>query len=239
MISVCMATYNGEAFVREQLLSILSQLSAEDEVLIADDGSTDATLEIIQSLKDPRIQIIPPSPRRLGPVYNLERVLSRAQGKWIFLADQDDVWLPGKVSKVLAEFEKTAADCILHDAFFYRKNQEGTWECGNRIFEIRPPHHGIFSNVKKNSYTGCCMAFRRNLLDKALPFPQSLPMHDQWIGLCAEKTKKARFLREPLIKYRIHLHNATDLANGKRASLGQKILWRWSLVRILLSRLGR
>jgi len=234
-----MATYNGEAFIREQLLSILGQLSFEDEVLIADDGSTDATLEIVRSFHDLRIHVIPAAKKRLGPIYNLERALSCAKGNWIFLADQDDVWFPNKVSRILAEFQTSSANCILHDAFFFTKNANGVWECGKRIFEIRQPRHGIFANWEKNSFTGCCMAFRRELLGSALPFPKALPMHDQWIGLCAEKTKKARFLHEPLVKYRMHLLNATDLAHGKKASILQKILWRLSLARILFFRLGR
>ena len=201
MISVCMATYNGEAFIREQLLSILSQLSLKDEVLIADDGSSDATLEIIQGLNDSRIKVLAPEQKNLGPTYNLERALASARGEFIFLADQDDLWLENKVSKVLAEFENLTVSCVLHDAYFYAQNATGKWEQGKRLFEVRPPWHGIWANVLKNSFTGCCMAFRRELLDLALPFPQGLPMHDQWIGICAEKIKKARFLKEPLLEY--------------------------------------
>ena len=236
MISVCMATYNGEAFIREQLLSILSQLSLKDEVLIADDGSSDATLEIIQGLNDSRIKVLAPEQKNLGSTYNLERALASAMGEFIFLADQDDLWLENKVSKVLAEFENLTVSCVLHDAYFYAQNATGKWEQGKRLFEVRPPWHGIWANVLKNSFTGCCMAFRRELLDLALPFPQGLPMHDQWIGICAEKTKKARFLNEPLLEYRQHAHNSTALLEQNKASLAQKILWRLSLLRILLGR---
>ena len=186
-----MATYNGEAFIREQLLSILSQLSLKDEVLIADDGSSDATLEIIQGLNDSRIKVLAPEQKNLGPTYNLERALASAMGEFIFLADQDDLWLENKVSKVLAEFENLTVSCVLHDAYFYAQNATGKWEQGKRLFEVRPPWHGIWTNVLKNSFTGCCMAFRRELLDLALPFPQGLPMHDQWIGICAEKTGRS------------------------------------------------
>ena len=234
-----MATYNGESFIREQLTSILSQLVFDDEVWIADDGSTDDTLEIVKEFRDPRVQIISSAKKRLGPIYNLERALYRARGNWIFLADQDDVWLPNKVAQVLAELENSGADCVLHDAYFYAQKKNGIWESEKRIFEVRPPQHGVLANVTKNSFTGCCMAFRRELLETALPFPAKLPMHDQWIGLCAEKKKKVRFLNEPLLKYRRHLHNATDLANGKKAGLWQKLLWRLNLARICLFRLGR
>ncbi|MBP5246317.1 MAG: glycosyltransferase family 2 protein [Fibrobacter sp.] len=233
MISVCMATYNGEPFIREQLQSILIQLSKEDEVWIADDGSTDGTLKFIQAFQDSRIRVIPPCKTPLGPIYNLERALSHAQGNFIFLADQDDVWLPNKVSKVLEAFHDPSVNCVLHEAFIYAQNESGEWIPKEKIFDLRPPRHGIWQNALKNSFTGCCMAFRRELLNAALPFPQKLPMHDQWIGLCAEKTKKVRFLNEPLVKYRKHSHNVTDLLGGNRASLKQKLLWRLRLARIL------
>ena len=101
-ISVCMATYNGAEFIVEQLKSILAQLPESSEVVIADDGSTDATLNLIHSLGDARIRVIATEGTRLGPIYNLERALASATGEVIFLSDQDDVWLPEKVDRCLA-----------------------------------------------------------------------------------------------------------------------------------------
>ena len=97
MISVCMATYNGEKYIRQQICSIISQIGEGDEVIISDDGSTDSTLDTIRSMADSRIRIVK-GPCRRSPTLNFENALSHAQGDYIFLADQDDVWLPGKVS---------------------------------------------------------------------------------------------------------------------------------------------
>ena len=96
MISVCIATYNGARYIGEQLASILKQLSAEDEVVVSDDGSTDGTLDIVRSFNDRRIRIVD-GPRRHSPTLNFEWALRNAKGEYIFLADQDDVWLPDKL----------------------------------------------------------------------------------------------------------------------------------------------
>ena len=96
MISICLITYNGEKYINEQLDSILCQLSADDEVVVSDDGSTDRTLSIIRDYNDNRLRIISNSGKH-GVVYNVENALREVKGDYIFLADQDDVWLPGKV----------------------------------------------------------------------------------------------------------------------------------------------
>lgn len=95
MISVCMATYNGEEYIKEQLESILCQLGEMDEIIISDDGSTDNTLNIIESYNDSRIKIHINTGKH-GFVYNFENALQKAKGEYIFLSDQDDIWLPEK-----------------------------------------------------------------------------------------------------------------------------------------------
>ena len=228
-----MITFQGEKFLREQLESILSQLAATDEVIIADDGSTDATISLIQNFSDARIHLIQ-CESHLGPIYNLERALLQAKGDLIFLADQDDVWLPQKVSVCKQELQDSIL--VLHNAYFYTQEKNGNWKCGTTIFEKRKPVHGIFKNWLRNSFTGCCIAFRRELLLRALPFPKSLPMHDQWLGLIAEKSKKVRFVNEPLLCYRRHAESATDLLNHKKANFFNRLRWRWNLLRIFLQR---
>ena len=175
-----MATYNGAEFIGMQLESILGQLEANDEVVIADDGSTDATLDYIESFNDSRIRIIRSGGHPLGPTYNLERALMEARGEYVFLTDQDDVWLPGKVARVLGGLEK--ATLVLHDAYLlHRAGSSEEWIRGDLLSQIRPFARGMFRNWLKNGYTGNCMAFRRELLAKALPFPAKLPMPDHWV----------------------------------------------------------
>ena len=92
MISVCIATYNGEKYIKEQLLSILPQLGKKDEVIISDDHSTDNTLDIVKGLNDNRIKIVMNN-REKGYTSNFENALSYAIGDYIFLSDQDDIWM--------------------------------------------------------------------------------------------------------------------------------------------------
>ena len=245
MISVCMATYNGGKFLREQLESILSQLPAtradgspEAEVIIADDGSTDDTLSVVESFNDSRICVLP-TKQHLGVIYNFERALQAAKGDVIFLADQDDVWLPGKVDKVVDKLNE--CDLVLHDAYMLFENtlaenslgNSSAWQRSGLLSAIRPYKPGVLENWFKNSFTGCCMAFRRNVLEKSLPFPKNLPMHDQWLGLVAEKNFKVHYIAEPLVEYRQHSTNATHIGHSP-AGILQKIKWRIDLAKAII-----
>ncbi len=232
MISVCMATFNGGKFIREQLESILSQLSSDAEIVVADDGSTDDTLLVVDSLKESRIRVLP-AERHLGVIYNFERALRASKGEIVFLADQDDVWLPGKVEKCLAALNE--ADLVMHDAFLLGHSDafESAWGRNGKLSDIRTYRSGVVANWWKNSFTGCCMAFRRNVLDKALPFPKNLPMHDQWLGLVAEKYFKVSYVNEPLVEYRQHSSNATHIGNSP-AGILQKIKWRVDLLKAII-----
>ena len=233
-ISVCMATYNGAEFIVEQLKSILAQLPESSEVVIADDGSTDATLELVRSLGDARIRVIASEGMRLGPIYNLERALASAKGEVIFLSDQDDVWLPEKVDRCLAALQQKTL--VLHDAYLLRWVNNGLddgFVRRGKLGAVRPYAKGILRNWLCNGYTGCCMAFRRQLLDRALPFPKDLPMHDQWLGLMAEKFHSVTYLPEPLVEYRQHSSNATHIEKSP-AGILQKIKWRLDLAKALL-----
>lgn len=247
-ISVCMATYNGGRFVREQLESILSQLPMAvagekcAEVIIADDGSTDDTLDVIRDLGDLRVKVLPQG-SHLGPVYNFERALQAASGDVIFLADQDDVWLPKKVDKMLealgfdgATFAANAPLLAVHDSKVM--NGEGKI-IGESMWTARPYKPGVFANWLRNTFTGCCVAFRKELLSEALPFPKNLPMHDQWLGVLAERKHGVVAVPNRLISYRVHKNNATNLFAGdnkKVASSCQRIRWRFNLLKAILLR---
>lgn len=222
MISVCIATYNGARYIGEQLASILKQLSAEDEVVVSDDGSTDGTLDIVRSLNDRRIRIVD-GPRRHSPTLNFERALRNAKGDYVFLADQDDVWLEGKVRRCVEELQE--CDCVVSDARVTDSLLNTTSES---LFKLMHVRRGRLSNLLwRNGYTGCCMAFKREVLNKALPFPTNIPMHDIWIGNVAAFCGRLRFIDDRLLLFR--RHDATASCNGKGStfSLWQKLMFRW------------
>ena len=227
MISVCMATYNGEKYIRDQLQSILTQLSENDEVIISDDSSTDQTINIIQDLNDDRI-ILLENQKFNSPIYNFENALKFASGDIIFLSDQDDIWKAGKV-KIMKNYIKNY-NLVLSDAEII--DGEGRI-LEESFYKINRSKGGIIRNIVKNSYLGCTMAFNRKILNKILPFPKDLPMHDWWIGLISEMYGKVYFLEDKLISYRRHENNATKTGSKSNYNLFQKIKFRYILFKNL------
>jgi len=214
-VSVAMATYNGERFIREQVDSILSQLGKDDELIVSDDGSMDKTLDILTSYKDPRIKIFE-GPRK-GIKQNFGNAISKCSGDIIFLSDQDDVWMDNKVSEVLKTFEKEKCNCVVHDAIVFNSNDGVVIHPS--FFEWRGSRAGKWKNIWKNSYIGCCMAFKSKMNRYILPIPDNIEMHDQWIGVLCEKYGKSCFLEEKLVKYRIHKGNNTGLEHHTVAKM--------------------
>lgn len=222
MISVCIATYNGAKYIAEQLASILKQLSAEDEVVVSDDGSTDGTIDIVRSLNDRRIRIVD-GPRRHSPTLNFEWALRNAKGEYIFLADQDDVWLEGKVTRCVEELQM--CDCVVSDARVTDSLLNTTSES---LFQLMHVKRGRLSNLLwRNGYTGCCMAFKREVLNKALPFPTDISMHDIWIGNVAAFCGSLHFINDRLLLFRRHDTTASCNGKGSNYSLWQKFSFRW------------
>ena len=224
MVSVCMTTYNGEKYVKEQIQSILIQLSAEDELIIADDGSTDKTLEIIEQIKDPRIKLFRNCFNNV--VKNFEFTIGKSVGDIIFLSDQDDIWHQNKVEKYLNFFEKTCADLVISNVAII--NQDG--ELHQEEFYKNEFKGAVYSNLIKNNFIGCAMAFKKETINWLLPFPPNLPMHDWWIGMVIGKRGKVSFLDEKLLYYRRHGGNVTT---GKKSSFYNIIKWRWIIMKNL------
>ena len=209
MLSVCLASHNGERYIRQQLESILCQLEPADEVIISDDSSTDATLEIVRALHDPRIRIYPDN-RFYSPIFNFENALRQAPGDIIILADQDDIWLPNKVAVIREHFalKTTPVYLLVLDAEVI--DEAGHLLHASLFKTFRRFGPGLAANIFDNSYIGCCMAFSRELLPYALPFPRHIPMHDMWLGLLAELYGTSKFVPVTTLRYRKHSGSTTD-----------------------------
>ncbi|MEM7284240.1 MAG: glycosyltransferase family 2 protein [Pseudomonadota bacterium] len=234
MISVCMATYNGEAWIKIQLDSILEQLGEADEVVLVDDGSTDSTLDVVAAIDDTRIKVYKNS-RNLGVDRTFERAISLAQGDLLFLSDQDDIWYPDKVGKVTGLFDSDpTTTLVLSDAAIIDAagKTDGSTYFGDRG-KFLP---GVVPNLVKSKFLGCSMAFRAEMAAKSLPFPHPIPGHDMWIGVINEVYGKSRFVDETLIGYRRHGSNASPYTHQ---GLWQMLVWRWQLLRGLLMRMVR
>lgn len=234
-ISVAMVTYNGNRYIREQMDSILKNLKEQDEVVVSDDGSTDGTLDILAEYqeKEPRIRIIE-GPRQ-GIKKNVEHALRHCKGEYIFLSDQDDIWTDDKVDKVLQAFKQEQCTLVIHDAQVVGAKETEYQEIES-FFAFRNAGAGVWKNIVKNSYIGCCMAFKRELLSKVLPIPGDIEMHDQWIGILNDKCYKASyFLREPLLLYRRHGDNNSGMKHyGVFRMIRNRVVFCWRFLQRIL-----
>lgn len=237
MISVCIATYNGEKYLRQQLDSILAQIGQEDEIVISDDNSTDGTLALIQSYADGRIRVLHHDPTKITttfpldkPTHNFENALMHARGDIVFLADQDDVWLPGKVDRMLHALEN--ADMAMHDCIIV-DTELNTLE--SSYFDVVNATTNVWRNAVKSTVLGCCMAMRRCVLEAALPFPKTKIAHDLWLAMVADRKFRFALVREPLLMYRKHCKSMTTAGKKSKYGLWFKLRYRQTILRHLLT----
>lgn len=227
-LSVVMATYNGAPFLHEQLTSIVEQLGDNDELIISDDGSSDETMAILRDYRSDRVRIESTS-GGLGPIRNFEHALNHARGRIIVLSDQDDRWLPGRLDRVRKHFaaRTDSYDLLVMDSTITNGALNPTL---GSLFEYLDAGPGLAKNVYRNTYVGCHMAFRRELLSVALPFPRAVPMHDMWLGLVSELVGSVTFDQGPTMLFRRSGQNYTQA----RYSLRQRLTWRAGLVAALV-----
>lgn len=229
VVSVVLPAYNGVRWLRPQLDSILAELSADDELVVVDDASTDDTLALLRSFADPRIRLLP-SPANRGVRASVERGLAACRGRYVFLADQDDVWLPGKRAALLSALQAGAVLAI-SDAEVIDGNGASVQPS---FMATRGGFRGsLLATLIKNRYLGCAMAFRRELLEDVLPIPAAVPMHDMWIGALATLRGPVAYIDRPLLQYRRH---GSNVSPGQRAGLAQMLRWRWQLLSNVLAR---
>lgn len=219
---IVLATYNGAAYLGEFLDSLRRQSVAEWHLLVRDDGSTDATPEILAraAVEDARISLMGDVPDRLGVTANFGVLLEHARerhARYVFLADQDDVWLPHKLEKQLALMRQAEASAspetplLVHaDLSLVDRNLRVIHRSHSRCTGLgrdRTCHSPLRILLTNNFVTGCTALLNRPLLDAALPFPPSAVLHDWWIALCAAALGEIHYLAEPTVLYRQHGSN--------------------------------
>lgn len=227
-VSVCMATYRGESFVREQLESILAQLGENDEVVVVDDSSPDRTASVVESVGDPRVRLVKAASNR-GYVRTFEHAVGLSRGEFIFLSDQDDVWIPGRVELML---KALSSHLVVASNFDMHGSAPRPW-----IPRLRSADSGRhLANlaailVGYRAYYGCGMAFRREALGYFSPIPSYLrESHDLWLAICGNVAGSIAHLDESTIYRRLHDENQTPA--GWR-SLPKIIVARVILLRLM------
>lgn len=224
--SVAMCTYNGAQFIEEQIRSILNQTVPVGEIVVCDDGSTDSTIEIIQKIaKETTIPIhIHINETNLGCVRNFEKAIHLCNGDIIFLSDQDDIWMPNKVEKIVDYFlVNRQISVIISDALLIENN--GKPIPNITLFDVV----GLKDQLKYfdkgfamelflqvNRATGCTMALRKDFVSLIYINSEAKPgtdkqIHDGCIAISAIIKNALGYIKEPLTLYRQHISQVCGL----------------------------
>lgn len=217
-ISVALCTYNGAAYIHEQLASILAQTRLPDELIIGDDGSTDNTLNLVREFTQKCLfEVIILENNTQSPLKvtkNFERTLAACSGDYIFLCDQDDVWLPQKIEKLASVLDTDpATEMVFSDAALVSETLSSLNRTQWQVVRFDEPRKALWKNGKAtevmlggNRVTGCTVALRRTLLEVAMPFPTHIPeiIHDNWLAWVATVRNSIVFYDECLTLYRQH-----------------------------------
>lgn len=222
MISVAIATYNGQEFIKEQLLSILNQTMPVDEIVICDDQSSDDTVKIIQELLCDKIYLYQ-NEKNLGYKLNFKKALSYCKGDYIFLCDQDDIWKPNKVQTMIEimqnhpEIKALASTYDLIDELGNEKQIDINRKYSNKnMYKCKVKDNALVKVpferlVVENSFQGCALCVCKQVNEK---FQRcfSVDFHHDWlINILASEQNGMYFLNVPLFHYRIHSKNTIGL----------------------------
>ena len=226
-IFVVLASFNGARFLAEQLESLTAQKLTHWTLLIADDGSTDGTAEIIKDYShiDNRIKTLnQQGSNTKSALSNFSALLTAAleQGaEYVFCCDQDDVWNSNKLDLMLTRLKKLEGEnkvpsLVHHDLEVVNAALEPIADSFIDLMQIHPTdQHNPQRLISRNEVTGCAMACNRALLEVALPISDQAVMHDWWLALCAGYFGRLAFTSDKLVKYRQH---------GKN-TIGAKSFW--------------
>ncbi|MET3808948.1 glycosyltransferase [Arthrobacter sp. UYEF3] len=232
--SVCMATYRGAPFVEEQIASILAELGADDELVIVDDASPDETAGVIDRIRDGRVRLVR-APINRGYVRTFEEAVGLSRGEYIFLSDQDDVWIPGRLELMLAALAESQ---VVASNFDVLDGGPRPWiprlrsrDSGRRLANL----WGILIGYR--AYYGCGMAFRREAARYFTPIPSYVrESHDLWLAICGNIVGSVTHLDQSTIYRRLHDENQTPA--GWR-SLPRILSARVMLLRLMLEAFRR
>ena len=211
-ISIALATYNGEKYLREQLDSILSQSIQDFELVACDDCSTDSTLKILNEYaeKDFRVKIFT-NEKNLGFKKNFEKVISLCSGDYIALSDQDDIWTENHLQVLLENIGNN--DLVGANAFLCDEKAQPTrvdlLSCSKIDFLPNSKDDWFFFLLHSNIFQGAACIFRKSLVLKSIPIPENVKFHDYWLALIASVNGGVTYVNECVLYYRQHGTNVT------------------------------
>jgi len=230
--SVALCTFNGEEFLWEQLESFCQQTDLPDEVVVCDDCSSDQTFSILErwASNAPFSVRLFRNEKNLGFSQNFQQSIERCRGEVIFLADQDDVWLPRKLELMKQEFLQDSHLAALESNVCYADGEL-------RPYTRQELHRMTATDVRSASawaltppFPGCCMAIRKSLAEKVLPVPPGWP-HDMWLEMTLPFYGTVKYLdsSEPLMIHRGHTQSLTNQEIRSSWRYGRNIFYCLSL----------
>jgi glycosyltransferase involved in cell wall biosynthesis len=218
IVEVLLATFNGERFLREQIDSVLAQDYANLRILARDDGSTDRTLEILRDYESrfpARIRLLPTDEPTGSAKWNFLKLMQASSAEYVCFCDQDDVWLPGKVSLSMSEMQQLesrsshSTPCLVFtDLQVVDSRLEPIHASFWEFMGVGPETIGSLKRLLLLSVvTGSTALVNRPLLDLAKRMPREAVMHDRWIGLISATMGTSSALKKQTVLYRQHGNN--------------------------------
>jgi glycosyltransferase involved in cell wall biosynthesis len=234
-VSVCMATYNGAAYISRQIGTILDELQHDDELIIVDDCSGDDTVDRAKAWQDARIRIIR-NARNAGPNQSFARAIGLSTRPLIMLSDQDDVWVTGR--------RKLLADALVQSGKLLVSSNQEYMDRDEKPIAYNLPRilsrdsEAIWKNILSMytghcAYYGCAMAFRRQLIRVILPLPAYVESHDLWIAMAANILGANLHLDEVTLRRRIHAANASLKPRPVHEKIWSRVVHTVSLAQLL------
>ncbi len=216
-VSVLLSTFNGSAFLSEQLKSVENQSYKDWHLLVRDDGSRDETPEILRQFKDAhpeKVTIIDNCPGNVGPSRSFGLLLGAANASYVMFCDQDDIWLPDKIELTMGHMTELEAIFGINTPVLVHTDLQlidekrsciaaSFWEYGR--FKPDPELNRL---LMKNCVTGNTVMINKAMQDSAVPFPDEIAMYDWWLALIARLIGKIGYLKKQTIQYRQHGGNA-------------------------------
>lgn len=225
-IDILLSTYNGYAFLEELLQSLINQTFSDWRLLVRDDGSTDKTLEVLNSFREKqpnRVLILEDDHKNLGPKKSFESLLNESKADYIMFCDQDDVWLPEKIQntldKVLEIEQQHPGQSVLvfSDLTVTDQNLKVLHSSLWKYTQVNPENiRNIYRLLVNNPVVGCTVMINNAVKPLVLPIPERAVMHDWWMVLNVAQKGKLGYLNDSTILYRIHGNNNMGVSAAHR-----------------------
>ncbi|MEA1916539.1 MAG: glycosyltransferase family 2 protein [Campylobacterota bacterium] len=222
LVTVVLATYNGEKYLNEQLESLVKQTYKNLEIIVQDDCSSDNTMEVLESYKSSLNMQLSQNSKNLGYIKNFETLLKKASGEYICICDQDDIWEHNKIEILLENIGNNSliySNSELIDENGNSLNKRLSQKLKNSFISSKSPLNFLYDNcVSAHS-----MMFKKDILKYALEFPKVI-YFDNWIACVAASLDGVKYVDKDLVKYRQHESNTLSINKKESANVKSRVL---------------